>query len=389
MRIPAQVSIPQIERLLVEVQSSLGATDLTIPAGVRAKGIGADVALIQLILTWANRFQSRRLNIPVQADPGDFAERLSERLPGRVAALSCSSARRGNDSIDYQRLIRGNAERRLLSVYYASSLDRRDVEASTLSVLCADHVGYDRPRLVYREDSSGLLELKDLSEFVKVIKDAFFAFFRDYSAADFSPDSDLVNAVGSLIYELFSNTHSHARTEHDGSDIAVSARGFYLKIINVETGSLRDASGGYAPLEQYLLRLPEQKQRYRRFVELSVFDSGPGFASRLARTPAESLSSAQELALVERCFVSGVTSKGHRRYGEGLPHVVSLLRARLGFIRVRTGRACLYKDFGRERGWGREVPPTFEYGSGPRGQLNPTAKGTTLTLVVPVLRSVP
>jgi hypothetical protein len=88
-----------------------------------------------------------------------------------------------------------------------------------------------------------------------------------------------------------------------------------------------------------------------RFLELSVFDSGPGLARRWlsghpkgAADPANPTPEEEYRACVE-CFVrwNSSTRAGHK--GAGLHEVMRTL-SRLGaFFRVRTGRLSLYRDF--------------------------------------------
>src|SRR3546814_12046094 len=78
--------------------------------------------------------------------------------------------------------------------------------------------------------------------------------------------------------------------------------------------------------------------------ELSILDSGPGFASTWTKTSLAQLSDNEEETAVRACFGTG-SAKGQDRFGEGLPHVLRVLRRQGGFLRLRTGGQSFYLDW--------------------------------------------
>jgi hypothetical protein len=188
------------------------------------------------------------------------------------------------------------------------------------------------------------------------------------------------------LYELFSNTHYHARSNFDGTPLRSSCRGFQLRILEAADGPLIDAAGGYEPLVQYINHLPALEQRQRQLLEISVFDAGPGYAQQMTKSPLSAISLAQERQSVQYCFEKGATTKSHTRYGQGLPQVISLLRERQGFLRLRTGRLSLSRDLSLERGWDRRQIPEFEsWVPGGRDALA-VVQGACLTVLMPLQR---
>jgi hypothetical protein len=386
MIIAQQVSITDVERYLDELAGSLGSVDLVFPAGLRSRGASGEASFIQLLGSWGNRSTSNRLLMGGNLPPHEYAERLSERLPGQVAAVLCNSAVRPKLEGEYARLVKGFSERKLLTNYYSRRITRENITGRTINILCADTAGYGEPRTVYEEDMRGGFQVKDVLGFVPIIEQAFSILIPDVERRKLSVDSHFINASASLLYELFSNTHYHARSNFDGTPLRSSCRGFQLRILEAADGPLIDAAGGYEPLVQYINHLPALEQRQRQLLEISVFDAGPGYAQQMTKSPLSAISLAQERQSVQYCFEKGATTKSHTRYGQGLPQVISLLRERQGFLRLRTGRLSLSRDLSLERGWDRRQIPEFEsWVPGGRDALA-VVQGACLTVLMPLQR---
>lgn len=87
-----------------------------------------------------------------------------------------------------------------------------------------------------------------------------------------------------------------------------------------------------------------------RFVEISIIDSGLGYCGRWVSDHPElgeiqGLDLAAEYEVFKRCFTFRQTSSGSSTKGHGLPVVMDRLTRLKGFMRVRSGRLSLYRDF--------------------------------------------
>jgi hypothetical protein len=176
--------------------------------------------------------------------------------------------------------------------------------------------------------------------------------------------NDLSN-ISQLVYELFSNTHHHARTDVNDNLIQRGVRGLYIKYISQGHGESREESfaSNDINLNRFLIRaITEPKKKSVRniqtnlaksFLEISVFDTGPGLARRWIHSKRNSeldgtranLTINEEFKLVRECFISGHTSNNEYGRGEGLPNVLESLANLRAFLRLRTGRLCLEQDF--------------------------------------------
>jgi hypothetical protein len=384
MLLPQRIRIADVEDLGTELVSNIGSVDLAYPALLRGRGLGTEAAFVQFLLTWANISASRKLVLLDTMRPDEYAERLSERLTGRVAALLCTSAKRQRGSEEYTRLIKSVSERHVLGTYYNRHITRENVTGRSIVVLCADTAGFGEPRSVYHENINGSLEVKDLAAFQDIADSSFSAIIHDVYDRALTVDEDFVQATASLLFELFSNTHDHARSNLGGEPLQASCRGFQVRIVSGEDTSLMEAAAGYQPLTDYLSGLNVLQNRTRQMAEISVFDAGPGFAQQITKTPLDDLSPTREREAVDRCFARGVSTKSHRRYGQGLPQVISLLRQRQGFLRLRTGRLSLACDLGKEASLPREITPTFSEWSPPGRNSCSHAQGSCVTLLMPL-----
>lgn len=206
---------------------------------------------------------------------------------------------------------------------------------------------------------------------------------------------DVRGPLGAILHELFKNTHEWARTDETGVPLPRSVRGILAQGHSwAEQEALEVAEDSQA-LRDYLLapglRTPEGRLR---FLELSIFDSGPGLAKRwLSGFPKGTADPStptpdEEYRACMECFVrwNSSTRAGHK--GLGL-HEVMLTLSRLGaFFRVRTGHLSLYRDFlarPHTESSSAAARSLLDWTSGSE-RLNPLAgaEGVLYTILIPI-----
>ncbi len=82
-----------------------------------------------------------------------------------------------------------------------------------------------------------------------------------------------------------------------------------------------------------------------RCLQISFFDSGPGFASRITGQRAIKISLMDERQELIKCLMKNVTTKDEVGAGEGLPNVLAELRDIGGLVRIRSGRHSIFNAF--------------------------------------------
>jgi len=178
--------------------------------------------------------------------------------------------------------------------------------------------------------------------------------------------------LSALVYQLFLNADEHGSDDVFGVRYKRSIRGVTARTIFLQGGGdlVKDLDDDLG-LKAYLVKqtrlahpdhTPEGRAAARggmsgiaQFVELSVFDTGPGLGLRwLAKeTGARSYSDFsvdEELAAVSTCFTKHATTKASVTFGQGLTSAIMALEKLEAFMMLRTGRVSLYQDFSVDRG---------------------------------------
>jgi hypothetical protein len=159
---------------------------------------------------------------------------------------------------------------------------------------------------------------------------------------------DVLDDLDMIIWELVGNTHFHARHDYLGQTIlSPSTRGLYLKIHRSNKDNFIKGCEGHAGMISYYnSTLPPNGDSF--ILEISVFDSGPGFVKRfLGKEWNNSISLQEQVTTTKKCLAKGVSSapgaNGKAR-GFGLNNVLKTLSKKKGFLKIRTGNIAVYRD---------------------------------------------
>ncbi len=339
MRIAAQSTIAASERALIELANAATSEALKLPSNPRHLAGGAEAALTQVVISWAQRNPGAILETYI-ADERQIFD-FVRRLPGLVAALCADKAIGLGTSGSIMEQLRSAALDRLEQLQ--SERPKQGYRGVSAEVLCADHLGRDTPYLLYLPEprrGSGLRPRENFRDLARwLLRGAIPGGYR----ARVPPDA--ADAIGAMLFETFKNTEDHALSDIAGDLLNISIRAIKTNHHAIAPEHLARIVGEYLPLANYCdaLSVP-QGAVYTHLFELSVLDSGPGFAATWTGTPLDQLSIEEEEAAVKACFGRG-SAKGQSRFGEGLPHVLRLLQRQRGFLRLRTGRLSFYIDF--------------------------------------------
>jgi hypothetical protein len=164
--------------------------------------------------------------------------------------------------------------------------------------------------------------------------------------------ADMRGPLGGILHELFKNTHEWARTDENGVPLARSVRGILAQGHTWAEHEALEVTEGSQALRDYFLtpglRTPAGRLR---FLELSVFDSGPGLAKRWLSARPKGAADPNAPTLEEEyracieCFVRWNSSTRAGQKGLGLHEVMHTLSQLGAFFRVRTGRLSLFRNF--------------------------------------------
>lgn len=321
---------------------------LLLASNLKYAHCGGAVSLLQVINTWS-RSVAETDSVLLTHAQAPYAEQtianLVETLPGLVSVLMSAQvvARDGQTSMlaaAYE-----DARQRIETMDTGRFRDTARGMATTL--LCADQTSKRALQPFYHTTTNGGAHVRGESDFVDLARDLMAAALGEARKHDL--DFKDVEAVGVMLRELFANTHYHARTDSTGRSYRRSVRGVHFAQHALEDDE--KVSGGFPPLAEYLASVIARPRRAARakLLEISVFDSGPGYAARMAGRPIdENVPLEQEYELVRSCLLRNVSTRTQDGAGIGLPRILSRLKGRGGFVRLRTGRLSLFRSFAGE-----------------------------------------
>lgn len=377
MRIAGISTIAATERALDLLAKAAPGEPLKLPSNPRHLTGGAEASLAQLVISWAQKNPGTALEtfIETEAQIDDFVR----RMPGLIAALCADEALGQGPVRSVHEALRRAALDRLEQLQ--SVRPKQGYRGPSAEIVCADHLGRDTPYLLYLPDPHSGSGLRPRENFRDLAAWLLRAAIKGSYRAHVPPDA--ADAIGAMLYEIFKNTEDHALSDIAGDLLDVSIRAIKTNHHQLAPDQLARIVGEYPPLAHYCdaLIVP-QGATYTHLFELSVLDSGPGFAATWTGQPLDQLALDVEEAAVRACFGRG-SAKGESRFGEGLPHVMRLLRRQKGFLRLRTGRLSFYIDFSAEDQPTEAILQRYQQAD--LAALAPVA-GSLLTILIPMRR---
>lgn len=344
IRIDNDLTFAGCERFIEQIQRSRSRTaELKLATNVNfsTRPAGA-VSLAQAIVTWARRHVRPTLITYASAvDDLTAIDNLTAELHGVTAAMMATEILAMDGSTSIRPSIYESVRSRVVQMN-APGVDALRYGPSA-SLICVDHSTLGYLNRLYHGPEVGR-RLRGEGDFLDLTIELLDACVPAPSRARI--DNDHVSALAAILKELVSNTHDHARRDLEGKTFPKSVRGVHACLHRVERDRIAEFTDGLPTLGTYLEeRAPLWHSRYLALVEISVFDSGPGLAARSLGRRDEHTSIADEYAAVNRCFLKHVTSKARSSDGLGLYRTLGLLKARSGFLRLRTGRLSLCRAF--------------------------------------------
>src|SRR5258708_20482081 len=219
LKLQGQQTIEQIEKWLAELDHG-NAREITVNTDLHSSELGGVGSLIQLLISWSKRYPDGTLllhtNKPERA--AIHLQNLSGFHHGLLALLLASDVRTADKAESVRPVARLWAKRRVEEMIDETTL------SPDILLLSADQTTKKFiPQFYYpRPDPYGLL--RSDSHFISLSLTLILKLSQRRSA-NIVPDEKLIDNLGTLIYELFKNTHQWARTDITGNPIRRSVRG--------------------------------------------------------------------------------------------------------------------------------------------------------------------
>lgn len=383
MLVTKAMTVSAAEAMLSGLERDTASGPARLPTKGHHHHAGGEAAVVQALITWAQTIRHPALQtyVPNAEDPDGQMTTLTRQFFGIAAALLCDRASAVDGAVISEAL-RAHALARLDVLQ--SERPREASRGPQYEVLCVDHLDRAAPRLLYDLDLEGQPSLKGTSAFIEVARQIDRTIVPRELSSSIPPS--FTEAVGGALYELFRNTEEHARVNERGDRLGRSIRGVQARRHAIPQTKLAEFVGTSPPLAAYCARLrpPRATNKDLQLIEISVVDSGPGFAAAITKRPLEELSPVEEADAVRRCFQKHATGKTTSRSGLGLPNVVDILREHGGFMRLRTGRQSLFADLSLERRTPYGTLPELVAWPSER-EAFPRAAGTLLTILLPLV----
>jgi len=370
-------TLASIERSLKRVVASGGAPlHLAKDFVGRRKGAMHDAARLQLLATWARLAKERRLHYHGANQTKAVLDELCDYAPGIVVLRLCDGISVGDEYVKRREALEPAKSR----MVWSDQLQwNRVIKGRTIDFTCVSgsKVQYLTPlftarnaRAVKRKEGMFLV-LSSLSEHVATID------------AERIPRS-FIEACAIFASELIKNTQEHATSDHRNQPYLEHAEGLIFSWQQLDEASYMKDFGGHPRLVDFWNRerVPNRdgSEGYLRCLQLSFFDTGPGFASRATGVRVDELSIDEEREALMGCLQKNVTTKREAGAGNGLPDVLEALREVGGLITIRSGRLNVFNAFTP-----KEVCNLFDFDDWTPEALAPAA-GAVISLLVPIRR---
>jgi hypothetical protein len=366
--------------------------ELLIPNDIESGGgIGTAVAFTQFLLTWTRKSKTRRIKTYLPEGAPDKFAQFTERVHGLAAAYfsrELLSAKTGNRRRDLKDEVFRSARPRVEAMSrgdLANTGRGREVEFVLIEGARNQFHGalYSREpsptELMDRERHGALIRsnrelnamLERCCDHINVTKH----FEKEIKRTD--------SVFGALLSELFKNTAEHGYRQVDGGVldknlrcVRIAATLIARKKLVEKTVSSQDAQEVARRYFAGIAADPSEQSPFEvRILELSIFDSGPGFVATIkSRSDA---ATEEPIAAVARCFQKHQSAKAAPRAGEGLARVLGVVHSLNGFIRVRTANVEAFYAANLGDPDGLDTA-TFVHGG------LPFVEGSVVTICIPV-----
>lgn len=355
--------------------------------------LGAAPQAVQAIATWAQGQTNRVLQLAhPYGSSVDTQNRFARTLPGMTALYFAERVESGQASQSRFDALKAVAP--LVKAMDEGDL-RSTVRGQAVALVCFAGARSEFLNPLYSKSEPD--NVRGITDFRKLLKGLLQTMSGGLAS---QLDGPQLGLLSSLVYQLFLNTDQHGASDVFGRRYEAGARGIAVKLTSINHPSeLIELAGDDVPLKSYLAKSTVPRNRDKvleggraapreagfarpiRFIELSVFDTGPGMGLRWLskKSDAQSyadFSVADELDAVRECFEKHATTKSVQNAGVGLSTAVNAMGKLSAFMTLRTGRMSLYQDFSTGVAQSDFSPKPRR----PKGQAAPQIAGTGYTV---------
>ena len=337
------ISYLEIEKAYKDLKKSSN-VDLYIPANIIGKQLGIYTEIIQLIITWS-RLSTGKLYIHYNSttiELDDKIDKMFNRYWNFVAG--CMGYKNGIyllDQTDVSSKVANVIKDR--TSYLKTNENWKKGTNSFISSV--QHSANPYPSAFYF--SNGILKSK--KEIIELSKNILIEISKNYiSSTSTTILEHYEKLIGEIIFELIENTHYWSQTDYTGKTFSTGFRGLLFSSHQGNKESLLSNCKDDKPMFDYISNLITNNESNNVIVEISVFDSGAGLASKWSKKEVKDFDSKEEIyeSIID-CLIKNNTSDKTSSYerGFGLHNMMTLLGERKGYLKLRTNGLKLFRDF--------------------------------------------
>lgn len=385
IKVTGNISIPKILNLYSQLFSSNDdIIDLYLPKKIDKLDFGLLFSYLQFLASWVRNNRSGKLYLPVHStdETIKYFDNNEFVYPSIVLAWEKEIVNANGENI--------KSELKNPSKEFFNRMDLFGLKGTSVPIYCFDHDKSNRglSRHLYRnfrelvnETTLGFNLFNAFKKVGNFNKDAFRTGVKDH-----------YDAFIAIIHELFTNTHEHAKTNELGYNLYPNIRALQLKFHKKPINKLIEQFQDYTGLVNYFnsgFTTNNLGELY--LLEISILDSGPGFAKRYKKFSEYNLNISEEVEIIKKCLYRHSTSAEDFRgeiKGIGLDRVLYTLDGK-GFVRIKTGRADVFRDMKNNRYHHHDNPNEiqlndFQNNSTEDFTVYPAAEGTLLSIFYPL-----
>lgn len=319
-------------------------TDLYIPANINGKQLGIYSEIIQLIITWS-RMSSGKLFIHYNNTTTELDKKIDimfNRYWNFVAG--CMGYKNGIyllDETDVSVKVANVIKEKINYLKFNESWKKGD--SSFISSI--QHSANPYPSAFYFSNGT----LKSKKEIIELSKNILIEVSKNYA----KNTSTVViehyeKLIGEIIFELVENTHFWSQNNYENKTFETGMRGLLFSSHHGDKETLLKNCKDDKPLSNYISNLITDTEKDNFIIELSIFDTGSGLASKWLKKKIDEFTPKEEIyeAIID-CLVKNNTSDNSSNYerGFGLYNMMKLLGNRGGYLKLRSNGLKLIRDF--------------------------------------------
>lgn len=340
--IKTDFSYDEIETTLKKI-SAEKKLNLIIPVDIKSNQLGIMGEIFQLIITWSG-YCDGHLYITLSSNTVDLNEKVEAMFTRfwnfLAACMSYDSGIFTSDKVDIKPIVA-----RVLSVKLKELNSNLSWKKGTQEFIpCVKHSVYPLPIAFYHPINR---ELRSKQEFISLTHKLLTSVAKNYKlSTDISLLKRNQTLIGNVIYELIENTQKWALRDASDEEYFKAVRGLYIASHHGDKTTLLSKCKDDKSLYEYINN-PIFNTTEMQFIEISVFDSGPGLAGRWLGLKENEFKSYDQIyeAIMDCLFVNNTSStfSSYER-GYGFYNILKVL-GHIGYFKIKTNGLKLYRDF--------------------------------------------